>query len=85
MLVNFLSYHVTSCGIVDRYIQHDVNAVVVVEETAEQLAVMVVNICRIIDPVLLRICIFCNFGFVILNFLFIFANPGCDYIWWRHV
>lgn len=56
----FLSFHITSFltpiyirfGIVDRYIQHDVNAVIVVDETAEQLAVMVVNICRIIDPVL---------------------------------
>ena len=34
-----------------RYQQKDVNAITVLEETAEHLAVMVINICRVVDPV----------------------------------
>eukprot|EP01039_Chlorochromonas_danica_P003736 gene3736-4085_t len=44
------SKRLTGKDVFARYAVNDYNAVTVVEETAEHLATMVINICRIVDP-----------------------------------
>lgn len=44
------SEKLTGKDVFARYATNDFNAVTVVEETAEHLAVMVINVCRVVDP-----------------------------------
>jgi hypothetical protein len=44
------SQHVDGKTVFERYAMNDFNAVKVVEETGEYLALMVLNICRVVDP-----------------------------------